>query len=229
MVASASESVSNPFVTPDGADNWIKTVEGYDEGRELLIYPRVSEWAGTLAAGSVLVDVGCGQGKCSTLMPESIDYVGLDPSRPLVERAQWLYGGTNNHFMVGDAEAISLKDASVDAAMSIHVWFHLADLVQPSQELARILKPGGKLFITTANPRGYGIWESWYSNSVEDGKLLRGTLNNGEFEIQDSTFYRHSFDEITHALTTAGFSAPVIDEFGRYSQPTGMSLSATRP
>jgi hypothetical protein len=35
-------------------------------------------------------------------------------------------------------------------------------------------------------------------------------------------------DEITGALTEAGFSEPVIEEFGRYDKPTAMSLSALR-
>lgn len=227
---STPERGDNPFETKAGAENWIRNVEGYDVGRELLIYPRIKEWLATLNEDTIIADVGCGQGICASFMPEATTYIGFDPSYDLIKRAAKLYSdrSAEKQFFVGDAEHIAMPDSSVDAALSVHVWFHLADLTKPSQELARIVNPGGKIFVTTANPTGYSIWESWYSNKSEDGKLLRGTLGTDDFSTGESVFYRHSMEEIISALTDAGFSEPTIDEFGRFHKPTAMSLSAIR-
>ena len=137
----------NPFETLAGAEAWIQNVEGHDAFRIQQIYPRVKAWASSLNPYSTIADVGCGQGVCSELLPDSMHYFGFDPSSLLIQRAINLPTHSNKMFFIGDAQNIALPEHSVDAALSVHVWFHLPDVMQPSRELARILKPGGKVFI----------------------------------------------------------------------------------
>jgi len=50
-------------------------------------------------------------------------------------------------YAVGSAEHIPLPDASCDAALLFFVWHHVADRGRAVQELRRVVKPGGKLFV----------------------------------------------------------------------------------
>jgi SAM-dependent methyltransferase len=58
-----------------------------------------------------------------------------DPSHPDVTYA------------AGSAEHIPLSDASCDAALLFFGWHHVVDRAAAAQELRRVVKPGGKLFV----------------------------------------------------------------------------------
>jgi SAM-dependent methyltransferase len=47
----------------------------------------------------------------------------------------------------GSAEEIPLPDASCDAAVAFFVWHHVVDRERGAQELRRVVKPGGTLFV----------------------------------------------------------------------------------
>jgi ubiquinone/menaquinone biosynthesis C-methylase UbiE len=50
-------------------------------------------------------------------------------------------------YAAGSAEHIPLPDASCDAALLFYVWHHVADRARAAQELRRVVKPGGRLFV----------------------------------------------------------------------------------
>jgi SAM-dependent methyltransferase len=50
-------------------------------------------------------------------------------------------------YAAGSAEHIPLPDASCDAALLFFVWHHVVDREGAAQELRRVVKPGGKLFV----------------------------------------------------------------------------------
>lgn len=137
------------------ADDWISLIESEDAKiREQDIYPHLRKWIWDNDITSV-VDLGCGQGACSQIIPQVTEYLGIEPSKFLLKRAWELY--PKSEFLEGSAYKIPLEDSSSEAVFSIAVWHLLADIEKATRELARVLKPGGHYLIVTANPE-HEIW-----------------------------------------------------------------------
>ena len=102
-----------------------------------------------LQPGETLLDVGCGLGfEACRLAREypGVAVIGLDRAAMLAEaavRAEAL--GVNVRWLPGEAEAIPLPDASVDACMTERVLMYLPDPTRGIAELVPVLKPGGRI------------------------------------------------------------------------------------
>lgn len=199
------------------AKEWIDWVESAQGSREQEIFPFVRNWL-KKSKPKAVVDIGCGQGSVSELIDPKIEYIGVDPSTTLIERANELYPSVNKKFIEGDAHAIPLEDASTDAAMSVWVWSHLNDLNSAAREMFRILKPGGKFLIVTANPETYDERKTFYKKFTIKGNLLTGDfdLDNGKF-LTNTTLYLHSKEQIENAIGQAGLTIDQITRMGQAS------------
>jgi len=98
-----------------------------------------------------LLDVATATGHTAyAFAPHVAEVVGLDLT-PAME-AQFLAQGrernlTNARFVVGDAEHIPFGDASFDIVTCRRAAHHFPDVPQAVAEMARVLRPGGKLGI----------------------------------------------------------------------------------
>jgi malonyl-CoA O-methyltransferase len=226
----------NPFEDERGAAEWIKTVEN-EQGtiRDKEIYPQLAQWIEEVNPG-VLVDIGSGQGICSTkLGTDKTHYIGVDPSHVLTERAQQLYQDDNREFVIGNAYDLPIKNESADACLSITTWFHLADLDKASRELARVLRPDGKCMIITPNPAAYDLWESFYSDTEKEGNMLVGKVQillnpeagEDKFEFSQlsrNTLYLHTLEEIINPLKAHGIEIDGVEEMGELPITNGRNI-----
>ena len=114
------------------------------------------------ARGTVL-DIGCGSARSSgTVFPAHTQYLGLD-----------LAPGKHNEFqLVATAEMLPLSDASVDNVSFLASLDHILDYRTALEEAHRVLKPGGRLFISSL---------VWY----EDAALFRDTRHFHHFREAD--------------------------------------------
>ncbi|MEX0285333.1 MAG: methyltransferase domain-containing protein [Paracoccaceae bacterium] len=119
-------------------------------------------------AGEIVLDLGCGNGMLTLELSRGVGpegrVVALDPSADMLKSARDRCTGRDNiAFLEARAEATGLPDASVDKAVSLQVFEYLKDLDQPLSELARVLKPGGRLVI------GDMHWDSliWHSTDPD--------------------------------------------------------------
>ena len=55
-------------------------------------------------------------------------------------------------FLPGDLSALPLEDASVDAALCALALVYVADVSQAIAELARVVRPGGRIVVTDVHP-----------------------------------------------------------------------------
>jgi 2-polyprenyl-3-methyl-5-hydroxy-6-metoxy-1,4-benzoquinol methylase len=99
------------------------------------------------AARGVVVDVGCGVGRFRSIAADvAREYVGVDVVR---------HGGLppEVRFLGADLERepIPLPPASADVVVAIETIEHLENPRAFCRELARVLRPGGWLVITTPN------------------------------------------------------------------------------
>jgi SAM-dependent methyltransferase len=101
-------------------------------------------------SSAVVLDVGCGNGRYLSALRERGHrgpLVGLDysPGMALVARA---YAPT----VVGDVQAIPVRDGAVDVALCAHMLYHVSDLPRAVGELRRVLRPGGSAVVVTNGP-----------------------------------------------------------------------------
>lgn len=101
-----------------------------------------------------LLDVGCGDGTFLNFMRQrgwQVD--GIDFDAQAIATARQKYDLTLRH---GDLVAANLPESSFDAVTMSHVVEHLPDPVAMLAEIRRLLKPGGRLVMTTPNTAGLG-------------------------------------------------------------------------
>ena len=101
-----------------------------------------------------LLDVGCGSGLFLSRMRDlGWDVIGVELDPKAVRVAQEEYGLNVQQRNLHDA---GFPDNSFDVVTLSHVIEHVADPVELLKECRRVLKPGGKLVVTTPNCESLG-------------------------------------------------------------------------
>lgn len=102
---------------------------------------RTIEWIRSHASGRTL-DIGCADRWIEPHLPEGCDYVGLD----YLATGGLLYGARPDIF--ANASRLPLPDASINTVLLLEVLEHLRHPAQALAEIARVLRPGGRLLLS---------------------------------------------------------------------------------
>ena len=96
--------------------------------------------------GDLVLDLACGTGDFSELArARGARVIGLDFAREMLRGAA--IRELDVHFTNGDAERLPLADASVDVVTCGFALRNFVSLEEVFQEMARVLKPGGRIAI----------------------------------------------------------------------------------
>ena len=126
--------------------------ESYHPGG-LALTRRLADSLG-LRFGARVVDVASGPGATASLLAAeygvTVDGIDLGPAAVAAANAQGAQAGIGDRvvFRVGDAERLPLDDASVDAVVCECALCTFPDKEAATAEMARVLKPGGRVGIT---------------------------------------------------------------------------------
>jgi SAM-dependent methyltransferase len=156
------------------AQAWITDQgEHGDFGRRYVLDPVMLPLATRHQAGTVL-DVGCGEGRfCRMLQAQGIACTGLDPTPALLAEAR--RRDANGTYVEAGAEQLPFADGSFDLVISYLSLIDIPDISAAIPEMARVLKPGGRLLVanlTSFNTAGAPGWvRSW------DGRKLHYALD----------------------------------------------------
>jgi SAM-dependent methyltransferase len=108
-----------------------------------------------LQAGETVLDLGSGAGIDAFLAAEEVGprgrVIGVDMTPQMVERARKNVASTgheNVEFREGRLEALPVEDGSVDAVTSNCVINLVPDKAAVFAEVARVLKPGGRMVVS---------------------------------------------------------------------------------
>jgi ubiquinone/menaquinone biosynthesis C-methylase UbiE len=95
------------------------------------------------------LDLGSGTGRMTPALADAFGGPahGVEPSDEMRARALAHAAHPAVTYAAGSAEHIPLPAASCDAALLFFVWHHVVDRRAAAQEVRRVVKPGGKLFV----------------------------------------------------------------------------------
>ncbi|XP_057551219.1 alkylated DNA repair protein alkB homolog 8 isoform X2 [Hippopotamus amphibius kiboko] len=170
-------------------------------------WPHIVEFLKALPSGSLVADIGCGNGKYLGINKE-LYMIGCDHSHKLVDICR----ERQYQAFVCDALAVPVRSGSCDACISIAVIHHFATAerrVAALQELVRLLRPGGKALIYVwAVEQEYNKKKSKYlkENRISQGK--KGEISN-DTSVQES-LVKQLPDVGSHNLA---HSVPSISDF----------------
>jgi ubiquinone/menaquinone biosynthesis C-methylase UbiE len=114
-----------------------------------------------------VLDLGCGAGEdvraLAALVGPRGRVVGVDWSSIMIAEAIRRHGtsGLPVEFLEGDAQALSLPDASFDRCRSERMLMHLDDPERALAELARFLRPGGRMAVFDVD------WDTFFFDSPD--------------------------------------------------------------
>ncbi len=114
--------------------------------------------AGQTADGQKILDVGCGIGGTLASLNERFD--GVDLTGLNIDRRQLDYAeqhvtaqdGNRIALVEGDACAMPFEDESFDVVLAVECAFHFSSRDRFFAEVARVLRPGGKLALCDFMP-----------------------------------------------------------------------------
>jgi SAM-dependent methyltransferase len=93
-----------------------------------------------------VLEVGCGPGEAAARIQASgAEVDAIDISERMVE----LTRGRGVAARVGDVQELPFEDASFDCALAAWMLYHVPDVERAISELARVLRPGGRLVAVT--------------------------------------------------------------------------------
>ncbi|WP_329271027.1 class I SAM-dependent methyltransferase [Streptomyces sp. NBC_01451] len=170
MSASASASV--------GTERVRLAESAYGSDRDLAARQSIYQWqtprhdlpgivveqlGGVRASGRV-VDVGCGNGKYVQRLREDrpdLSALGLDISPGILATVP-------GPVAVADVTRLPLATGSVDAALAMHMLYHVPDIPQAVRELARVVARDGVVIVSTNNDRDKAELDDLWHRAVGD-------------------------------------------------------------
>lgn len=131
-------------------------------------YPAVADFAAPAAssraaapAAPLLVDIGCGNGNLLSEVVKRVPdarCVGLELSTARLRIAQGRLPENTLLAQIGGDNGLPFGDSSVDLVLVTEVIEHLREPERLLAEIRRVLRPDGRLILTTPNSDAYVLW-----------------------------------------------------------------------
>jgi SAM-dependent methyltransferase len=173
-------------------------------------------------AGRSVLDLGCGEGHVARrLAGAGARVVGVDPTRAFVEAARAAEAGhpLGIEYRIGDAHDLGwLTDGSIDVVVAVLVLHHLESVEKVLGEIARVLRPGGRLVAVIPHPWSDHPGAIWSAGRRIIGDYIeeRAWADEGELEsIRQIGWHHRTLATWINDLAAVGLAIDRVEE------PTG--------
>ncbi len=178
------------YEVPEGYAGWAGSYDDPGNDTVALEEPLVRGLLDELPSGPVL-DAACGTGRHAVyLSAAGREVIGVDSSEAMLARAREKLPRAD--LRGGELENLPLEDGAVAGAVCALALSHLRRLGGAVSELARVLRPGGRLVISNPHPLATGVL-GWRAVFV-DGQGRRSMIPE----------YPHSHADYIAAFVSAG-------------------------
>ena len=127
-----------------------------------------------------VVDLGCGIGHLTPALADTFGgpVWGVEPSARMREIAEATASHPAVRYLEGEAARIPLPDASADVVLMFLSFHHVPDRTAAAVEIARVLKPGGRVLIRSpfSDRMTGGWWQQFFSRALEIERQMFPTL-----------------------------------------------------
>jgi SAM-dependent methyltransferase len=205
-VIPVAETNTDQFRAWDGAEGtyWAEHAEYFD--RSALPFHRRLLTAAAIAEDERVLDIGCGTGQASLLAAQAATagaVLGVDLSSPMLDYARRradAEGAAHVTFEQGDAQIHPFESGAFDVAISNAGATFFGDLVAGFANVARALRPGGRLVLLTWQPLPQNEWIRAFRNALAVGRDLPPPPPDAPnpFALADA-------DRVQAVLAAAGF------------------------
>jgi SAM-dependent methyltransferase len=111
-----------------------------------------------IAAGQHGLDAGCGTGYGTHLLSQKSAFtLGIDYAPQALEYARAHFAGERLAFATMNCHRLALADASFDWIISLEVFEHLEEADAFLSECRRVLRPGGRMILSTPNRASWDL------------------------------------------------------------------------
>lgn len=170
-------------------------------------WPITDKYLAKLKPGDKVLDIGCGNGKLVSGLPEGVDYLGTDFSQTLLNEAKSLY--PDHKFVFGNVIEPDhwVKLPEFEAIFCVAVLHHIPEREQQlyviKQAKSHLIK-GGFLYLTVWN-----LWQEKFAQYHLDSTHLKAA-NSNWVEIPYNKKWKRfcvSYDikSMTEIMREAGF------------------------
>jgi SAM-dependent methyltransferase len=140
--------------------------EGFTEGADPEYEEQILPMAAAALSGCEhVLDVGCGEGQIARLVRGG-HAVGVDPTWAQISVAHERAGGPA--YAQAEAAALPLRDSTFDAVVACLVFEHIADADRAIEEVARVLRPGGRFLFFLNHPLLQTPGSGWIDDQILD-------------------------------------------------------------
>ena len=193
----------------DGAtgDIWTDNADLFDAGVARYLKPFLD--AAGIEPTTHVLDVGCGNGlttREAARLASAGSVTGVDLSTRMLDQARRraaAEGLANVSFVQADVQIADLGEARYDRVISRNGVMFFGDPVAAFANLARALKPGGRMVLLVWQPMSENPWFTAFREAVAVGRELPmpPPEGPGPFALGDP-------DRVRALLTAAGFGEP---------------------
>jgi len=141
-----------------------------------------------------ILEIGCSYGFLFKYLKEYKNKIGTDISVHAIEKAKKI--NPNDKFKIMDAEKLNFEERTFNLILAFDILEHLNNPENCIKEVARVLKKGGVLILTTPNPDSYSKKikkENWFAYkdpthiSINSSKFWCNLLVKNDFSIEKNT------------------------------------------
>jgi ubiquinone/menaquinone biosynthesis C-methylase UbiE len=159
-----SEDAASTLRRHDRFARWAPWYEDEPLSRRLSVLQCRAADRLRLAAADRFLDVGCATGAAVRSASATVELaVGVDRSAAMVRRARALATALpGTAFVVADAEELPFPVASFTAVLCTTALRHFTDPTRAVREMARVLRPGGRIVVADFVVGGDDLDRRWW-------------------------------------------------------------------